>query len=341
MAEEESASEAAAKVQEVAANVRQAAKQRKRATGSEAETVARRYFEAIDAHDVESAMAMWAAGGREHVRGQVDALAPEGVREFIGELVGRDARPEHAGRLDDRRGRALRRAVAHDGARSPGPASFGGVAPTGNPIELEGFDLLTVRDGLIQGNDAFTDSMTFARQIGMMPPQGSAGRAAADGRLQRQDAPHPAPRRGRGGAGRDGRVGRAGAAGALQRVPDRERRAGGRRRDAVRRGRAHDDARGRQRGREARRDHAGRARPRPHRPPRRRAGAGRAGAVPPRRGAGRGGQRRLSLLAGRPRGAAAGTKQIQKALHRYAWDGGPVQIAGTVARGRRGQRASG
>ncbi len=30
-----------------------------------------------------------------------------------------------------------------------------------------------MRDGLIQSNDAFSDSMTFARQIGMMPPQGS------------------------------------------------------------------------------------------------------------------------------------------------------------------------
>ncbi len=69
MAEEESASEAAAKVQEVAANVRQAASRRKRPAGSEAETVARRYFEAIDAHDVDGAAAMWAPDGRENVRG--------------------------------------------------------------------------------------------------------------------------------------------------------------------------------------------------------------------------------------------------------------------------------
>ena len=34
------------------------------------------------------AVALWAQGGRENVRGQVDALAPEGVREFIGELLG-------------------------------------------------------------------------------------------------------------------------------------------------------------------------------------------------------------------------------------------------------------
>jgi len=38
-------------------------------------------------------------------------------------------------------------------------------------VALEGFDLITVRDGLIQSNDAFTDSMSFARAIGMMPPR--------------------------------------------------------------------------------------------------------------------------------------------------------------------------
>jgi glyoxylase-like metal-dependent hydrolase (beta-lactamase superfamily II) len=54
-----------------------------------------------------------------------------------------------------------------------GPESFGGVAPTGDRVELEGLDLLCVRDGLIQSNDAFTDTMGFPRQIGMMPPIGS------------------------------------------------------------------------------------------------------------------------------------------------------------------------
>jgi glyoxylase-like metal-dependent hydrolase (beta-lactamase superfamily II)/predicted ester cyclase len=140
---------------------------------SEAETVARRYFEAIDAHDVESAVAMWAAGGREHVRGQVDVLAPEGVREFIGELVG--AMPDLDMQVVSTTAEGERCGVQWRlRGTFAGPGSFGGVAPTGNPIELEGFDLLTVRDGLIQGNDAFTDSMTFARQIGLMPSQGSA-----------------------------------------------------------------------------------------------------------------------------------------------------------------------
>jgi glyoxylase-like metal-dependent hydrolase (beta-lactamase superfamily II)/predicted ester cyclase len=172
MAEEESASEAATKVQEVAANVRQAATRRKRSAGSEAEAIARRYFEAIDAHDLDGAVAMWADGGRENVRGQVDVLAPEGVRTFIGDLIG--AMPDLSMQVLSTTTEADRCGVQWRLTGTfAGPGHFGGVAPTGNPIELEGFDLLTVRDGLIQSNDAFSDSMTFARQIGMMPPMGS------------------------------------------------------------------------------------------------------------------------------------------------------------------------
>ncbi|MCW2969453.1 MAG: beta-lactamase domain protein [Solirubrobacterales bacterium] len=178
MGDEESTSEATTKVQEVAANMQQAAIRRKRISPSrsakaKAEEVTRRYFEAIDARDLDTAVSMWADGGRENVRGRVDVLAPEGVREFIGELI--DAVPDLSMQIvsstseDDRCGVHWRLTGTF-----AGPGHFGGVAPTGSPILLEGFDLLTVRDGLIQSNDAFTDSMTFARKIGMMPPQGSA-----------------------------------------------------------------------------------------------------------------------------------------------------------------------
>ena len=54
-----------------------------------------------------------------------------------------------------------------------GDAAYQGIAPTGGPIELSGLDLLQARDGLIVRNDGFPDGMGFARQIGMLPAQGS------------------------------------------------------------------------------------------------------------------------------------------------------------------------
>jgi hydroxyacylglutathione hydrolase len=173
MADRETASEASTRVQEVAANMQQAAASRKRISGSKAETIARRYFAAIDARDLELAVSLWADGGRENVRGQVDVLAPEGVREFIGGLIG--ALPDLNMQVvsttseGDRCGVQWRLTGTFAGS-----SGFGGIAPTGSPVTLEGFDLLTVREGLIHSNDAFSDSTTFARQIGMLPPQGSS-----------------------------------------------------------------------------------------------------------------------------------------------------------------------
>jgi hydroxyacylglutathione hydrolase len=173
---EQAAAQAATRVQEAAANIHQSAPPRERISGarseSEAENVVRRYFEAINAHDLDAAVALWAAGGRENVRGQVDVTAPEGVRAFVGDLLGA---------LPDLRWEIVSTTTEGDRCAAQwrmvgtfaGPGTFGGLAPTGHPLVLEGVDLLTVRDGLIQSNEAFTDTMEVPRQIGMMPPLGS------------------------------------------------------------------------------------------------------------------------------------------------------------------------
>jgi hydroxyacylglutathione hydrolase len=194
MAQEESPSQAASKIQEAAAKIHQPPSRGPRsstktasetragasvphdgnaASSAEAETVARRYFETLSAHDLDGAVAMWAGGARENVRGQVDALAPEGVREFIGDLM--NAMPDLSFEIVSTTTEGERCGVQWRLTGTfAGPGSMNGVSPTGHPIVLEGLDLLTVRDGLIQGNEAFTDTMTFPRQIGMMPPLGSS-----------------------------------------------------------------------------------------------------------------------------------------------------------------------
>ncbi len=183
MAEQESESpsesSAAMKVKEAAASVRQASSSsppaggHERITGSKAEAVARRYFEAIDAHDVQGAAAMWAPDGCEDVRGQGLFIGPEGLREFISSLVEAipDLRAEIVSTTTEGEKCALHWRFSGTFA---GPGSFNGIAPTGHKMELEGVDVLTVRDGLIQRNDAFTDTMAVPRQIGMMPPLGSS-----------------------------------------------------------------------------------------------------------------------------------------------------------------------
>lgn len=160
---------AAAKVQEAAANI---ATGKKGSSGGDAEAVARRYFEAIDAHDVEAAVVMWVEGGRENVRGQVDVTAPEGVREFIGGLV--EAIPDMKMKVVETTAEGERCAVQWELTGTfAGPGPLNGVQATGSPLKLEGVDVLTVRDGLVHANDAFSDGLSVARQIGLMPPQSS------------------------------------------------------------------------------------------------------------------------------------------------------------------------
>src|SRR5579862_4858851 len=163
MAEEKaSSSVAATKVQEAAANVQQAseAKRRGRITGNKAEAVTRRYFEAIGAHDVQGAAAMWAPDGREDVRGQGLYIGPEGVREFIGGII--EAVPDLKMEILSTTAEDERCALQwRFSGTFAGPGTFSGIAPTGHRVEFEGVDVLTVRDGLIHSNDAFTDTMSI------------------------------------------------------------------------------------------------------------------------------------------------------------------------------------
>jgi hydroxyacylglutathione hydrolase len=158
----------ASKVQEAAAHLHKAS----RGSPREAENVARAYFEAINARDLDSAVAMWAPGGIEHVRGVIEEPAPEGVRRLIGEML--DAMPDLRFELLDTTTEGERCGVRWRLTGTlAGPGRWNGIAPTGHKVNLEGLDLLCVRDGFISSNDAYTDTMTLPREIGMMPPRDS------------------------------------------------------------------------------------------------------------------------------------------------------------------------
>lgn len=53
--------------------------------------------------------------------------------------------------------------------------NFEGIAATGSRIELDGIDHFVIRDGAIVTNNVVFDQMAFARQLGMLPADGSPG----------------------------------------------------------------------------------------------------------------------------------------------------------------------
>jgi glyoxylase-like metal-dependent hydrolase (beta-lactamase superfamily II)/predicted ester cyclase len=120
--------------------------------------------------------ACWAPGGLERFVGQQELFAPEGVREYFTALFA--AFPDFRFEVLDTTAARTRVAVRWRASGTfAGPGSFQGFAPNGARVEVEGCDVLTIADELIQRNDAYIDNSDVARQLGFLPPAGSAGEA--------------------------------------------------------------------------------------------------------------------------------------------------------------------
>lgn len=142
-----------------------------------AEQVARDYFAAIAARDLEAMMELWEPGGIGYLHGMAELRAPEGYFEWFGAMF--RAFPDFAMRVEDVVAGEEKVAVRWSVTGTfTGEGRFEGLAATGARIETEGLDLLTVRDGLIRENRAYTNATEMARQLGAMPPAGSAGERA-------------------------------------------------------------------------------------------------------------------------------------------------------------------
>ncbi len=142
-------------------------------TKKSAREVATAYFEAIATRDIDAMLDQWAPGGIDHFYGTEDLTAPDGIRRFFSEMF--RAIPDFSMSVTDMVAYGEKAAVRWTGTGNfNGQGRFQGIAPTGVHIEIEGLDMFTIRDGLIQENFAYTNGMEMARQMGLMPPLGSA-----------------------------------------------------------------------------------------------------------------------------------------------------------------------
>jgi len=131
------------------------------------------YFAALGAQDLDRAVATWKPGSLDRLHGFADLVAPDGIRQYFGGIFAAmpDFRLQVVSMVAEGDDVAVRwRATGtFDGA-----GRFEGLEPNGRSVELEGLDLLTVRDGKVVANEAYTNGMEFARQVGALPPRGSA-----------------------------------------------------------------------------------------------------------------------------------------------------------------------
>jgi steroid delta-isomerase-like uncharacterized protein len=141
------------------------------ATG--AATVARAYFDAVARRDVEAMAALWEPGAPDVIHGLVELRVPGDLRAWFGNLFAAfpDFRFEVLDVLEAGEKAAVRwRATG----TFDGTASFEGLIPNGATVDLQGCDVLTVRGGAIVRNDAYMNAAEMARQLGALPPAGSA-----------------------------------------------------------------------------------------------------------------------------------------------------------------------
>ena len=138
---------------------------------SSPEQVARSYFEAVAARDARRMAEHWDAEGVDDIVPFGIFRGPDEIRGFFDELF---AAVPDAETIVDRVIADDRTAVVQYRMRGNFTGGrFQGLDAPGKPVEIRGADIIEVENGRITRNTAFSDGLDFARQIGMLPPQGS------------------------------------------------------------------------------------------------------------------------------------------------------------------------
>jgi steroid delta-isomerase-like uncharacterized protein len=178
MAETKTAGEAADKATAEAGSG--AKPQRKRISRRKAvEEQVRSYFEAMDARDANAMAGHWREDGVEDVVPVGLMRGRDELRDFFASMFAAmpDARTTVTRLIAGEQSCAVewRLEGTFDGA------PYMGLEPTGNHVEIRGLDLLELEEGELVSNTAYFDGAGFARQIGMLPADGSGADRAMKG----------------------------------------------------------------------------------------------------------------------------------------------------------------
>ena len=149
-------------------------------TAESTERIAREYFERVSARDPDGMMEFWVPGRGADIHGMAKLVAPDSYRAWFQNLFA--AIPDLTFVVEDVVADQTRAVVRWRATGTfDGTAKLEGFEPNGAKVEMVGLDLLTIEDGKLVDNQAYTNAMQLARQIGAMPPQGSAVEKAMAG----------------------------------------------------------------------------------------------------------------------------------------------------------------
>ena len=138
---------------------------------AETARLVREYFEAVERNETDAQQRYYSPTAVGTLHGQVSGNRAVIEQHFA---MLRSAFPDFTFRILD--------VIAQDDmaavrwrvtATFAGPGDFQGFAPTGGRVDIEGTDYVWTSNGKIERIEAYADSMTVARQLGLLPPQGS------------------------------------------------------------------------------------------------------------------------------------------------------------------------
>jgi predicted ester cyclase len=144
--------------------------------------VARSYFEAVGRQDLDDMEAHYEPGAVGSIHGLVELRVGGNYREWFGTLF--RAFPDMKFEILDIVAEGDRAAVEwHASGTFSGDARFEGMEPNGASVDVRGCDVVTIRDGRLVDNQAYTSGTEIARQLGALPPQGSVAERGMTGAL--------------------------------------------------------------------------------------------------------------------------------------------------------------
>jgi steroid delta-isomerase-like uncharacterized protein len=137
---------------------------------------ARSYWEAIANRDPRAIAEHWSEDGVDDIVPVGPLRGPEEIGAFFRELFAAapDLETTVTRVVAGEREAAVEWRMAGHFTGEP----FQGVDATGRRFEMRGLDLMEVEDGKIVANTGYYDGMSFARQIGLMPPENSSAESA-------------------------------------------------------------------------------------------------------------------------------------------------------------------
>jgi len=152
-----------------------------------AKEVATTYFNAVRDQDLDGMGSCWKPGSLDRLYGMADLRAPDDIKAWFGNLF--RAFPDFRLEVTEMVAYGEKAAVRwHATGTFTGPGRFEGITATGASVELEGLDMLTIKDGKIVENQAYTNGVEIGRQLGAMPPAGSLGEKAMTGMVNGRTA---------------------------------------------------------------------------------------------------------------------------------------------------------